>query len=144
MPKLNKGERCIQIHHNREFHWVVSQQVYAQSVVNLFDSLDHGARGELTSSLELQLSAIYGHQAKGQRLTFNDQQDQQKEGGSGCGLFPVAVATELCFGDDPNATPFNQAGLQNHLKNCFQQMKINPFPKFCENAKTVGVRAAQQ
>ena len=95
----------------RAFLWVVWLNVYAPSAVYLVDIFDDGS--DLTSSRELKLSAIYGHLAKGQRLTVNVQPAQLLEGGSNCRLFAQAVATELCFGSGgPTAIPSTKQGCE--------------------------------
>ena len=69
-------------------------------------------------------------------MSVSMQAVQQQKGGTDCGLFAIAFATELCFGGDPCAVQFNQADLRNHLKMCFEEMKISSFPKFADAPAT--------
>ena len=56
-------------------------------------------------------------------------QAQQQSGGSDCGLFAIANATELCFGLQPSHAVYDQLCMREHLINCFSHHKLLPFPK---------------
>ena len=85
MPALEEGEQCIQIHHDGSFHWLVSHREAADSTVHLYDSLH--CRGQPSSSVELQLAAIYGQEAESTHLDVVFEPAQQQVGSVDCGLF---------------------------------------------------------
>ena len=82
MPALQEGEQCIQIHHDGSFHWLVSHQEAADSTVHLYDSLH--CRGRPSSSVELQLAAIYGQEAESTHLDVVFEPAQQQVGSVDC------------------------------------------------------------
>jgi hypothetical protein len=49
---------------------------------------------------------------------------QIQTGESACGLFALAFATSLAFGDDPSSIAFEQSLLPQHLQNCFKVIMI--------------------
>lgn len=51
-----------------------------------------------------------------------------QSGGNDCGLFAVAYATALAFGQDPGRCLFNQQQMRPHLHNCFLYGMLTPFP----------------
>ena len=54
---------------------------------------------------------------------------QQQKNGADCGLFSIAFATSLAFGEDPSNSTCNSAALRPHLIKCLTSGRIAPFPK---------------
>ena len=54
---------------------------------------------------------------------------QQQKNGVDCGLFSIAFAKSLAFGEDPSNSTNDLAVLQPHLIKCLTCGKILPFPK---------------
>ena len=52
----------------------------------------------------------------------------QQVGGTDCGVFAIAMATDLCFGVDPVSVKYVQEGLRSHLESCFESQQISRFP----------------
>ena len=52
----------------------------------------------------------------------------QQIGGSDCGLFSLAVATSLCFEQDPSSVEYDQSQLRPHLTSCFLRKSMSVFP----------------
>ena len=53
---------------------------------------------------------------------------QKQVGVKDCGLFAIAFATSIAFGQNPARRKFRQQSMRAHLINCFENNKIIPFP----------------
>ena len=53
---------------------------------------------------------------------------QQQVGGTDCGLFAIAMATELCNNTDPFTVWYHQEQLRIHLQKCFESQVLTSFP----------------
>ena len=108
-------------------HWVCTTTVGSPGEVKLCDSI--GNYTAIDTSLLLQISNVYsagGHCPilKVQRLNV-----QQQTGGSDCGCFAVAFATEICQGRNPCDACFDQDQMRVHLYKCLQQAELTAFPR---------------
>ena len=56
-------------------------------------------------------------------ITLKVEKTQFQKGGSDCGLFAIAFATDLCHGNNPG-----QLELRSHLLECLRLKKMTPFP----------------
>lgn len=106
-------------------HWICVSTLSALSnTIDIYDSLR-------TKSLSLntikQCSLLI--KTKQKNIKLRRMQVQQQSGGSDCGLFAIANATELCFGMQPNEALYDQTKMRKHLLNCFLSHKLVPFPK---------------
>ena len=54
----------------------------------------------------------------------------QQVGSKDCGLFAIAIATSLLFGDDVEKIKYRQHEMRSHLDSCFVVKKLTPFPSF--------------
>ena len=117
--------------HSAGNHWVcVSNKLSADHTVEIFDSLhieleEDGETASLVScilatdrpSFDLDLVNIHR-----QRL-YND-----------CGLFALAFAFDLCSGDDPYESLYDQDAMRSHLVKCFERQEFKHFPRITENS----------
>ena len=62
--------------------------------------------------------------------------------GSDCGLFAIAIATDLCFGIQPGLTAYSQSKMRQHLVACFVKGKMEPFPKMGDQFTNQATSAA--
>ena len=126
-------QEAIQIHHVPG-HWVTSSSTGGKLAV--YDSKFTG--GDLSSSLTYQLASIYrllaerededGDDIDPPILTVEIPYVQQQKGIADCGLFAVAFAVHLAFGDDVSKLTFDQSKMRQHLIKCFQKKEMQPFP----------------
>ena len=49
---------------------------------------------------------------------------QKQQGFKDCGLFAIANATSICYGDDPTALVYEQHGMRQHLLNCLEKEEM--------------------
>ena len=54
---------------------------------------------------------------------------QQQGNGVDCGVFAVAYATSLAFGENPSLCSYNVPLIRQHLVNCLEKEMMYPFPK---------------
>ena len=119
---IEPGE-FVQILHDGGGHWLtVSTVGTTHPYINVFDSLY-----PFTSpSVKLQIASMLCTQQKEIITTFKDVQMQG--GSSDCGVFAIAFATAITFGQDPGCNMFEQRLLRSHLIGCFEKMEILMFP----------------
>ena len=65
----------------------------------------------------------------GNELIIHVMPVQQQKNGVDCGLFSIAFATSLAFGEDPSNSTYDSAALRPHLIKCLTSGRIAPFPK---------------
>ena len=53
---------------------------------------------------------------------------QQQTNSVDCGVFAVAFATSLAFGEDPAQRKYDTSAMQPHLLNCLRKNSFSPFP----------------
>ena len=53
---------------------------------------------------------------------------QRQTGAQDCGLFAIAFAISIAFGQDPAKTTYDQSGMREHLIRCFNKKAIQVFP----------------
>ncbi len=51
-----------------------------------------------------------------------------QSGSNDCGLFAVAFATAIAFGEDPTNIFFDQETMRGHLFKCYNNGFLSPFP----------------
>lgn len=105
-------------------HWVCMSTIgCCAGTVQVFDSLynrlddvliDHGCR-MLPSAQDA--------------VTFFYVKVQKQIGGSDCGLFALAFATDLCFGLDPHNQKYKHNEMRQHFIRCLESGKMTPFPE---------------
>ena len=112
-------------------HWVCMSSIgCCAGSVQVFDSLynrpndvliDHGCRMPLSPQ---------------DAVTFFNVKVQKQIGGSDCGLFALAFATDLCFGLDPHNQKYKQNEMRQHFICCVESGKMTPFPKTDRGVQT--------
>ncbi len=61
-------------------------------------------------------------------ITYIVQSCQRQGNGYDCGVFAIAFAVSLAFGENPSKLVYDPAKLRNHLKICFSSHTLKPFP----------------
>ena len=70
---------------------------------------------------------LFGYRTAVQKSTkFMDIQKQS--GGYDCGVFSIAFATALVFGEKPGCFLFDQKKMRAHLLQCFERQQMSMFP----------------
>jgi hypothetical protein len=109
--------------HNIGLHWVTSTSVSGKVVV--YESLYR----TVNASLKRQLVYIYkGLCNDDGSLDITVVLQQRQRGTSDCGLYCIANAVALANGIDPSTISWDQDRMRDHLRECFEQRKIEMFP----------------
>ena len=107
-------------------HWVCLSTISTTSspdTVKIFDSLYQNTNSTAVEHACRML--MY----PGDKVTFINEKVQRQVGGSDCGLFSLAFATDLCHGIDPTNQNYNQGSMRQHYVNCIENGAMSPFPK---------------
>lgn len=115
----------IQIIHVSNCHWAcLSNKLCTdESTVELYDSMPT-MPGE---TIQEQISTIMNCEAGAITLKIVNVQRQQSN--HSCGLFSIAMAVDLCIGQDPCLSSYDESSMRSHLEACFCQAKITQFPQ---------------
>ena len=111
---------------NTGAHWVCLSTISTTSIpgtVKIFDSMYHNAN---STSIEHACRVLM---YPGEKVTIVNEQVQRQVGGSDCGLFSLAFATDLCHGIDPINQKYNQGSMRQHYVHCLENGTLSPFPK---------------
>jgi len=111
----------VQIIHSRGDHWIVATSVNVETAnqVKIFDSI-YDCIDEDTCKI---ISNIFGSSAIPCTVKILKQ-----SGVDDCGLFAIANAASICFGQDPAANVFDQSLMRLHLAQCIDKKMITLFP----------------
>ena len=117
----------VQILYVDSAHWVcLSNYDCEHGFVDLYDSIvsvppEDGSivRQACTIMKSLNLSAVQVNLVK----------VKQQIGGSDCGLFAIAMATDLCLRTDPFGASYAQEQMRIHLERCFESGQMTVFPR---------------
>ena len=55
-------------------------------------------------------------------------QCRRQDGTNDCGVFAIAFATAIAFGQNPSRQNFQQEKMRSHLVNCFNKTRLSVFP----------------
>lgn len=133
--RLKKTDTIIQIHYVSgasmvSGHWVTSAYFGGGPVV-IYDSMAPRVdRLLLNQQFRRQLVDMYGHVAKDKGGDFLVKvfEIPYQVGDVDCGLFAIAYATEILFGDRPEMRRFEQSFMRQHLTNSFNNGTLLKFP----------------
>ncbi len=97
------GQNLVQILHIGGNHWNTVVAIDTQTV-KVYDSLYHSLGAGLGAGTSKQSAAILRSSCK--QISFSIENTQEQIGGSDCGLFAIAYATEYCYGNAPECYRF--------------------------------------
>jgi len=115
-------EPFIQILNVQGNHWCTIAGT-SDSVVLVYDSLFT----YLPEDAKMQIAGIICSQKATIECKLHEVQNQQ--GTSDCGLFAIAFATDLVYGNEPASYKYDQTKLRQHYLNCLSKNVMTPFPK---------------
>ena len=121
---IERGKPFIQILHSNGNHWITSTNAgCAAGAVKVFDS---AAYTYLTLRDKQQICSFIrpeDSQIKFQLVNMQVQPDSVS-----CGLFAIAVATELVHNKDPSRCMWDVDQMRKHLVQCLESQQLLPFP----------------
>ena len=119
----------IQILHDGNLHWVCTSNISFDSPtdvsdINVYDSYNHGY---ITKMTKWQMATFMFVELP--EMDTYIKSVQQQPNGVDCGVFAIAFATALAFGDDPTRKRFNVKKMRHHLRDCLKVKRMSPFPE---------------
>ena len=119
-----KEKKMLQIiHSTSRHHWIVATTIGSKGEgdVLVYDSIFKTVDGETKK-------VVYGLFKSLSVANVKVVKSQKQRGVKDCGLFAVAFATALAYGQNPSKLKFQQDLMRSHLITCFQEEKVVPFP----------------
>ena len=120
-----KSDRWLQIINAQTNHWVlIAKGFLSCEEVMIFDSLtfEPSKREHVIACI---CSLVRTEQST---ITYLVRSCQRQGNGFDCGVFAIAFAVTLAYGDDPSHLVYDPVKLRGHLKACFISKTITPFP----------------
>ena len=106
-------------------HWICTSS-NKLGRVEIFDSMYSGG---LDDDVMLQICNAYS--SYGSQIEVHVPHIQQQKGYEDCGVFAIAFATEICFGNAMAVhVRFKQTKMRAHLKNCMKNKRLTSFPQY--------------
>ena len=120
--------KYIQILHTGDLHWVCTANLDdhrgRNDSASLYDSLNGG---KVPHRVATQIAAFSFCQDAELKITVEPV--QQQSNGVDCGVYAIAFATSLAFGEDPCKITYDEPKMRAHLLHCLKSRKMIPFPK---------------
>ena len=103
-------------------HWIVAARIGScHNSINVYDSL-YKSIDKDTKQAILNMFKKVG------QVKINSVNMQTQRGGTDCGVFAIAIATSLGYGDDPTKLKFQQENLREHLLKYLESGTLTIFP----------------
>ena len=121
---IERGKPFIQILHVNGNHWITSTNAgCAAGAVKIYDSAPHAY---LTLQVKQQICSFM--QPETNQLKFQLANVQIQPDSVSCGLFAIAVATELVNNNDPTRCMWDVDRMRKHLTHCLESQQLTRFP----------------
>lgn len=117
----------VQILNNSNSHWVCVSTIQCGSTTTLRIWLYDSLHSRASSQVVQQIASLLHCTASS--FTIEGRKLQHQRGSKDCGLFAIAVATDLCHSQDPSAKHWEQGQMQIHLICCLENGRMYPFPE---------------
>ena len=119
----------IQILHDGSLHWVCTANISFAggkdaAAVNMYDSMNQGF---IAKFIKQQIASFMCIQNAEMKVIMKSVQQQTSP--VDCGVFAIAFATALAFGQDPSKQRFEVTKMRAHLVECLKLKKMTPFPE---------------
>jgi hypothetical protein len=131
-----EGEPWIQIVHDADAkHWLVLACGFFSDVktVFIFDSLTFNPKSR-EHTLMCMSSLV---RTESESISYSVLPCQKQTNGYDCGVFAIAFATSLAFGEDPRELVYSSDTLRPFLIDCFRKNVLSTFPSI-RNSKPIG------
>ena len=131
-PKENQSKSKTSTNINSGTNLEATETLESFSDINVVDSMI-GASRQLSTSVEMQFSQLYGRQ----KLNASLLKVQQHKNLVDCGVFAIAFCTEYCYTGRKGVllAEFDIMRMRDHLHNCIENMELTPFPKLRRKLK---------
>ena len=121
---IMRGE-FVQILHTGAKHWICISNIYCnkENTIKIYDSMYL----EINTFTKKQIAGIL-HIESSDAIEIMVEPVTQQVNGFDCGVFAIAFAAALCYGQDPSKVDFQKCNIRNFLWNCFTNGHIDMFP----------------
>ena len=128
-PSVSKD--FVQIIHVGDCHWACFSNKLCKedNVVEFYDSM----LIKPGKTVQEQVSTIMN--CKAAAITVRIMNVERQQSGHACGLYAIAMAVDLCLGEDPCSSLYDEAKMRSHLEMCFSQRTISQFPRQFRNRR---------
>jgi ribonuclease HI/exonuclease III len=124
--------------HQSDNHFVTSSNI--DGSLKVYDSFNN----PISRKIRKQLAKIYSSDNKINHTFIRSAKQVpvavRQIGGVDCGLFAIAYAVDLAFGNDPAKTHYDQREMRDHLKSVLFEQAIKKFPRLPPASKQAGRR----
>ena len=138
---IRPNKPYIQIFHVGSLHWICVANTLPNKMTNqnhfIYDSLC----GKKLNRDTIEQISSYSF-CSNDELSMNIMPVQQQRNGTDCGLFAIAFATSLAYGDDPTELLYDDNQLCRHLLYCLKKENMERFPS--KPPKTRAIRCKKQ
>ena len=133
--QYGKRYRFVQVS-NRGSHWItVSNNINCgDNVVDVYDS----AYAYIEADTKAQVCSLMRPACDSLEIRMPNVQRQPNS--YDCGLFAIAIATELTFGRDPLLCYWDTKLMRSHFVKCLEQGKMEYFPQKTHRRVPIGNR----
>lgn len=135
----------IQILHIAQCHWAVVSNIDVKAVggshndvVGIYDS---GSSSKVTTEVKETICSFF--KCSSDDLYFDLINVEKQKNSHDCGVFAVAMATELALGGDPATCRWDAKNMRKHLKNCLEEGKMRRFPTLGQRRVAFGARVKE-
>ena len=116
--------KWLQILHSGTDHWLLAASGFEADHVVIYDSLNF--QNATRQHVLCCISSLV--KTKEKQMRYIVKSCQRQENGYDCGVFAIAFATSVAFGQDPSTIVYDTKLLRKHLVNCLKKGIIDLFP----------------
>ena len=122
-PSISKD--FVQIIHVGDCHWacLANKLCKEDNIVELYDSLHM----KPSDTVQEQVSTIMNCEAAA--IIIRVMNIERQRSGHACGLYAIAAAVDLCLGNDPCSSLYDEENMRNHLELRLHKRAIAQFPQ---------------
>jgi hypothetical protein len=115
--------KAIQIMNVNSNHWICVLVNDKKNKVDIYDSLYSSVKLKVVDGL---IDLLHTAECS---VKFDNMMMQKQVGFSDCGVFATAVATSLCFKQNPTTIRWKVESMRSHLVKCLEEGCMEPFPQ---------------
>ena len=119
-PHCQPTVNALQILRIKKCHWIVAFTKNKGKLVYVYDSTYSSVHQAAAKTIQTNFHCSM--------LSIRLMKSQKQVGAEDCGLFAIASATSLAFGEDPSTREYCQAKMRTHLVKCFVNEHFEWFP----------------
>ena len=120
-------ENFVQILHVFENHWITIYGLKELKEIRVYDSLNYTKDKKYPKKTIKSFAKMINSTSS--QFKVNVMSVQQQPNAIDCGLFAIAFATDLLYGNSPSNVSYEHEKMRQHLFICLQQDSFTLFPR---------------